>query len=70
MRKCRQPVSTSRYQFPALRFEKLTLFLLRDRVGDAHGMPVALQVMCPRLEEETVVGLMEAIEEALNETRR
>lgn len=28
-------------------------------------MPVGLQVMCPRLEEEKVLGLMHAISDAL-----
>ena len=32
---------------------------------DAHGMPVGIQVMCPWLQEEQVLGLMEAISEAL-----
>jgi Asp-tRNA(Asn)/Glu-tRNA(Gln) amidotransferase A subunit family amidase len=31
-------------------------------------MPVGIQVMCPRLQEEQVLGLMEAISEALHST--
>ncbi|KAF7189669.1 Acetamidase [Pseudocercospora fuligena] len=37
---------------------------------DVHGMPVGLQVMCPRLQEEQVLGLVEAISDALNRFKR
>lgn len=40
--------------------------MVLDRPADAHGMPVALQVMCPRLQEENVLVLMDAIIEALS----
>ncbi|KAK5705370.1 hypothetical protein LTR97_002488 [Elasticomyces elasticus] len=35
--------------------------------NDAHNMPVGIQVVCPRLQEEQVLGLMEAISEALGQ---
>lgn len=35
------------------------------RGEDVHGAPVGLQIMCQRHQEETVLGLMEAITEAL-----
>ncbi|KAK5172025.1 uncharacterized protein LTR77_003662 [Saxophila tyrrhenica] len=35
------------------------------RKEESYGMPVGIQVMCPRLQEEQVLGLMEAISEAL-----
>lgn len=41
------------------------LILVSDHVEDVEGMPVGLQVMCRRHEEEKVLGLMTAIEAAL-----
>lgn len=42
-----------------------TLYSFVDRVEDIHGLPVSLQVMAYRLQEEVVLGLMEAIRESL-----
>lgn len=37
---------------------------------DTHGMPVGLQVMCPRLQEETVLALMEVISDTIRDLRQ
>ena len=41
--------------------EANTFVMPLDFLDDSHGMPVALQVMVPRLQEEVALGLMEAI---------
>lgn len=44
----------------------LTPKFVSDHPEDVRGLPVALQVMCPRLQEENVLVLMQAITEALS----
>lgn len=41
------------------------LTFLCNAGDDLTGMPIGLQVMCPTHQEETVLGLAEAISEAL-----
>lgn len=36
---------------------------------DIHGMPVGLQVMCPRLQEEQTLALVDAISDAMERYR-
>lgn len=45
--------------------EALTVWLETVREGDVQNMPVCLQVVCPRLQEESTLALAEVIHDTL-----
>lgn len=55
----------SHLPYHLLKFEADLVVPNVDSSEDAHGLPVALQVMVPRLGEEVATGLMEVINECL-----